>query len=183
MNFFNNMKVSKKISLGYAIILFFMIIVSIVVYSSIKTLVTSSKWVDHTYEVIRTAEQVSAALVDMETGQRGFMVTGEDEYLEPYYDGIKRFNTLIKKGQNLTSDNLPQVKRWQDVESIQAELIKTVAEPEIKARRDANLGAEAVANFKQISSRIVGKNIFDSIRAVLADLDSKFKREKKHTSS
>jgi methyl-accepting chemotaxis protein len=115
----------------------------------------------------------------METGQRGFMVTGEDEYLEPYEGGKNRFRTLIKNSQELTNDNLNQVKRWQEVEALQAELIKTVAEPEIKVRRAANLGTEAIANFKQISSRTVGKDIFESIRVVLAELDSKFKRENK----
>ncbi len=177
MHFFGDLKVSKKISLGYAVILALMIAVSLMVYSSIISIINSSKWVNHTYEVIRTAEQVSAALVDIETGLRGFMVTGQNEYLEPYDDGIKKFNTLISKGKQLTSDNPAQVTRWDEVAALQAELIKTVSEPVIKARREANLGADAVATFKKVSSRTVGKDIFDSIRAALADLESTFNQE------
>lgn len=179
MHFFSNLKVSKKISLGYAIILTLMIIISIVVYSSINTIIRSANLVEHTYEVILKAEQVSQALVNIETGQRGFMITGQDDYLEPYNVGIKQFSTFINKGQELTSDNPAQVKRWKEVAALQAELIKTVAEPEIKARREANLGVDAIATFKRISKRTVGKDIFDSIRGVLADMESKFKRENK----
>lgn len=169
---FNNLKVSKKISLGYSIILFLMLIVSIVVYSSISSIITSTKWVDHTHTVIRTAEQVSASLINIETGLRGFVITGEDDYLQPYEDGVNRFSTLINAGQELTSDNPAQVARWKEVAALKSQLIKTVAEPEIQARREVNQGADALANFKQISNRIVGKEIFDSVRAVLASMEA-----------
>ena len=176
---FNNLKVSKKITLGYSVILILMLIVSIVVYSSISSIIKSTKWVDHTYDVIRTAEQVSASLVNIETGLRGFLITGEDDYLQPYNDGINRFSTLINNGQELTSDNPVQVKRWKEVAELKAQLINTVAEPEIKLRRDVNLGADAVTKFKQISNRIVGKQIFDGVRAILASMESTFLRENK----
>lgn len=168
------MKLGKKIFSGYILILTLMAVISIVVYFSISSIVDSSKWVNHTYEVIRTGEHVSGAMVDMETGQRGFMVTGKDEYLEPYNNGIKQFDKLIKEGQALTRDNPTQVKRWQDVAALQGQWLKEVAEPEIATRRQVALGANAIANFKTISSRSVGKEIFDGIRAILADLESKF---------
>lgn len=177
MELFRNIKVSHKISLGYVSVLSLMLIVSIVVYFSITSIISSSKWVNHTYEVIRTAEQVSAALVDMETGQRGFMVTGEDEYLEPYFDGLSSFDSLIKKGLELTSDNPNQDARWKAVKEIKSTLMRAVAGPEIQARREVAKGAEAVAKFKEISSRTVGKTIFDSIRAVLGSLQSSFEAE------
>ena len=124
MNFFKNMKLGKKIFSGYILILTLMAVISIVVYFSISSIVDSSKWVNHTYEVIRTGEHVSGAMVDMETGQRGFMVTGKDEYLEPYNNGIKQFDKLIKEGQALTRDNPTQVKRWQDVAALETTKVR-----------------------------------------------------------
>ena len=148
--------------------------VSVVVYSSITSIIDASKWVNHTYVVIRTGEDVSASMVDMETGQRGFMVTGIDEYLEPYNDGNTRFDRLIKKGQELTSDNPVQIKRWKEVAGLKAQWLQEVAQPEIETRRQVSLGASATANFKTISARTVGKDIFDGIRGVLANLEAKF---------
>ncbi|MFT6778358.1 MAG: methyl-accepting chemotaxis protein [Paraglaciecola sp.] len=148
--------------------------VSVVVYSSITSIIDASKWVNHTYVVIRTGEDVSASMVDMETGQRGFMVTGIDEYLEPYNDGNTRFDSLIKKGQELTSDNPVQIKRWKEVAGLKAQWLQEVAQPEIETRRQVSLGASATANFKTISARTVGKDIFDGIRGVLVNLEAKF---------
>ncbi|MFT6909679.1 MAG: methyl-accepting chemotaxis protein [Oleiphilaceae bacterium] len=174
MNFLRNMKLGKKIYAGYIIILILMTSVSVVVYSSITSIIDASKWVNHTYVVIRTGEDVAGAMVDMETGQRGFMVTGIDEYLEPYNDGIVRFDRLIKKGKELTSDNTAQVERWRKVAELKTEWVQEVAQTEIKARRQVTLGASATANFKTISARTVGKDIFDGIRGVLANLEAKF---------
>jgi methyl-accepting chemotaxis protein len=174
VNFLSNMKLGKKIYAGYIIILILMTSVSVVVYSSITSIIDASKWVNHTYVVIRTGEDVSASMVDMETGQRGFMVTGIDEYLEPYNDGNTRFDRLIKKGQELTSDNPVQIKRWKEVAGLKAQWLQEVAQPEIETRRQVSLGASATANFKTISARTVGKDIFDGIRGVLVNLEAKF---------
>lgn len=174
----NNIKLGPKLASGFGIILLMMVIVTVVVYTNVNALVSSSKWVNHTYEVIINANAVGAAMVDMETGQRGFMISGEDEFLEPYNSGKERFQSLIAKGKKLTSDNPTQVKRWNEVAALKARWLKEAAEPEIEARHQVALGADAIANFKQVSSRTVGKDIFDSIRAALADLERKLGRNK-----
>jgi methyl-accepting chemotaxis protein len=177
MNIFSNMKVGTKISAGYGVILTLMAVVSLVVYFGIASMLDASRWVNHTYEVIRKAEAVGASMIDMETGQRGFMITGEDEYLEPFNNGIKVFERMIAEGQQLTSDNLVQGKRWKEVDDLQAQWLIEVAEPEIAARREVTQGADAVANFKTVSSRLVGKQLFDSIRGMLANLETKFTQQ------
>ena len=177
MNFFSGMKIGAKISVGFGAILTLMTITSIIVYFSITSLIESSRWVNHTYEVIRVAEKVGAAMVDMETGQRGFLISGKDEYLEPYNAGITSFKVFLKKGQKLTSDNPDQGRRWREVNNLKLQWLQETAEPEIAARNQVTRGAEALTNFKMISSRLVGKNIFDAIRVMLADLDNKFKQQ------
>ena len=174
MNILNKLKISVKLYGGFGLVLALMAIVSTVTFFSINSLVTSSKWVNHTYEVIRTAESVGAAMVDMETGQRGFMVAGKDEYLEPFNNGKKNFNKLITEGQELTSDNPTQVDRWKKVAAMKERWLAEAANPEIAARREVTKGAEAIQQFKKISARTVGKDIFDSIRAALGVLEKKF---------
>jgi len=174
MKILNKLKLTVKLAGGYGIVLSLMAIVSIVVYSSINSMVESSRWVNHTYEVIRNAESVGAAMVDMETGQRGFMIAGKDEYLEPFNNGRQVFDKLIVKGQELTSDNLAQVERWQAVAAMKEKWLKEAANPEIAARREVTKGAKAIAEFKAVSSRTVGKEIFDSIRTALGTIEGKF---------
>lgn len=177
IKFFNNMRIGRKISVGYGLILVLMTVVSTVVYFSISSIVDASRWVNHTYEVIRVAETVGSAMVDMETGQRGFIITGKDEYLAPFIAGKATFSKLIVDGKKLTSDNPEQGIRWEKVEELESVWLAEVAEPEIEARRQVTLGAEANNQFKTISARIIGKEIFDSIRVILADLEAKFQRE------
>lgn len=177
MNFLNNVKLGSKISAGYAAILVFMGVTSIIVYFSISAMVKSSGLVSHTYDVILKANAVSAAMIDMETGQRGFLITGEDAYLDPYYQGKEVFADLVESGQTLTSDNPAQVARWQEVAELKARWVAEVAEPEIEARRVVGRGAEATRYFETVSSRLIGKEIFDAIRAQLANLNATFESE------
>jgi len=166
-----NLKLGKKIGMGYAIILALMLTVSIVTYNSINSLITSTGWVDHTHEVISVGNEVSGSMVDMETGLRGFMVTGDVNYLDPYISGNKKFDKLIKEGPKLTSDNPTQVQRWKEVEQLKKEWINKWAEIEIAKRKEIAKGTKSISNFKQISSRTLGKELFDGIRAKLSKLD------------
>ena len=173
MRLWNDLRFGKKLGLGYGLILGFMILIAATVSINVSKLTESSKWVNHTYEVIRVAESLAGSMVDMETGQRGFMVTGEEQYLEPFNSGQQRFRELVSKGQTLTSDNPEQVSRWKEVEALKAKWLNQVAVPEIEARRQVTLGAEALKEFKRVSSRTVGKEIFDSIRVNLARINDK----------
>ncbi len=167
MKFLNNLKLGTKLAGGYGIVLGLMTVVSIVVYTSVDSLVESSKWVNHTYEVIRNAEAVGAAMVDMETGQRGFMITGKDEYLEPFNNGQKVFDTLIAKGKKLTSDNPVQVTRWQQVAAMKARWLKEAANPEIEARREVNKDRLTIEDLALMMENGPGKKIMDGLRAKL----------------
>ena len=169
----NDMKIKTKIILGYAIVLFLMVTVSTIAYNSVKSLIQSSGWVEHTHNVIETGDHVGASMVDMETGKRGFLVTGIDGYLDPYNSGLLTFDKYIVKGAKLTSDNPTQVARWAKVKDLKEKWIAESAEPEIKLRREVTKGDATISKFKKIASRTLGKELFDGIRAKLAVLEKK----------
>ena len=169
----NNMKIKTKIILGYTIVLFLMVTVSTIAYNSVKSLIQSSGWVEHTHKVIETGNIVSASMVDMETGKRGFLVTGIDGYLEPYNSGLVTFDKYIAKGAKLTSDNPTQVARWNKIKDLKERWISESAKPEIELRREVSNGDATIKKFKKISARTLGKDLFDGIRAKLAVLERK----------
>ena len=173
MNILNNLRIGVKLGLGFTIVLVLVAIVSFISYKGVGSMIQSSNWVNHTYKVIRVGESVSAAMVDMETGLRGFLVTGDENYLEPYYAGKKRFDRLIVQGAELTSDNPAQVTRWNNVQAMESKWLGEWAEPQIERRKQVLAGAQAVAHFKEISARILGKQLFDGIRTQLALLNEK----------
>ncbi len=124
----------------------------------------AAQWQKHTYEVLRTLDQMAAQLVDAETGQRGYLLTGDDAYLEPYRAAIKSIDQTIGNLKNLTSDNPNQQQRIHVLESLVekklAELQRT-----INFRNNEGLAA---------ASRVVlegsGKQWMDQIRAVVAEM-------------
>jgi len=175
----NNLKISTKLIMGFSTVVFLMIMVSVIAHNSIQSLIKSDKWVSHTHEVIETAEYVGISMVDMETGKRGFLVTGIDGYLEPYTNGLKNFNKYITLGASLTSDNPAQVKRWNKIKELKEKWQNESAEPEMKLRREVTKGDRTIKEFKTISSRVLGKELFDGIRAKLAILEKKAGNDEK----
>lgn len=68
-------------------------------------------WVDHTDRVIALGDQVLRRVVDMETGQRGYMVGGRDVFLEPYREAEGQVVPALGELENLVSDNTVQRER------------------------------------------------------------------------
>src|SRR6266436_1262877 len=65
----------------------------------------------HGHEVLRTLDETLARLVDAETGQRGYLLTGDEGYLEPYREAIKNLDQVTGQLKALTSGQLNQRKR------------------------------------------------------------------------
>ncbi len=75
-------------------------------------------WVDHTHEVLAAAARLVAAAVDMETGMRGYLLAGEDGFLDPYRGGEEATYAGITALQETVNDNPAQVERLAEVERV-----------------------------------------------------------------
>src|SRR5690349_6340452 len=95
----------KNLFIGYGVSLFLLLASSLASYLSIRGLVNSTELVNHTYEVSKTLDNVMAVLKDAESGQRGFLLTGDEKYLAPYNGAEEKTNNLVRTVKRLTSDN------------------------------------------------------------------------------
>ncbi len=173
---FKNMKFRTQLMLGNSVVLLMMAIIGVVVYFSVNSLTQNSKWVEHTHEVIEHGNALVAEMVNMETGMRGFLVGGKDEFLDPYNQGGENFTKLMIEAKTLVNDNPEQVRRLEKIEQLARQWDEKAAKIQIAEKRKANEGAEAMAHFKEVQSEIIGKQIFDGIRGVIARVDDKYKR-------
>lgn len=73
--------------------------------------VGSRTWVAHTHEVIEQSEQLLTALVNQETGVRGYVITGRESFLEPYQAGAADYVKTLAHLRELTRDNAQQQER------------------------------------------------------------------------
>jgi CHASE3 domain sensor protein len=80
----------------------------IIAYRSQKGLTDSFHWVSHTAEVQRQLQHLMALIDDTEAGQRGFLLTGREDYLEPYQLGVEQIPHQIESIRFLTADNPAQ---------------------------------------------------------------------------
>ena len=78
----------SKISAGF-IAAFLILLVGAFSFRSAHEALDAGRWVAHTYEVIGRLDALLAELIDVETGARGYALSGEERFLEPYQRGSR----------------------------------------------------------------------------------------------
>ena len=160
-----NMKIGMRILTGYAVALLVVGAIGVVAYRATNELVSSADWVTHTHKVKETLADLLSTMKDAETGQRGFVLTGEERYLEPYTAAVKTADARIQDVRELTLDNPSEQSRIAILQSAvakkMAELAETIA---LRRQRGEKAAVEVVLTDK-------GKNAMDEIRRVVGAMD------------
>jgi len=161
-----NMKLSLKKWFGVSLTAIGMVFVfiSIASYITSEGSTEAMKGVDHSHLVLQSIEEMLAQTTNLETGQRGFLLVGEDSYLEPFILGQQKINLVLKKLREITSDN---PRHHQHLDSIEPLIRAKTAELQetIDLRKEKGFESAMVV---VRSNR--GKKIMDEIRAVAAEM-------------
>ncbi len=139
--------------------------------SLLKVMQQSEGWVAHTYKVIGKANDILAAAVDMETGMRGYLLAGKEEFLAPYNGGSERFFKLTGEMKETVSDNPAQVQLVQEIEQTIRGWKQKVTEPTIQLRRDIG-DAKTMDDMADLVGEARGKQYFDKFRQIMADFSA-----------
>ncbi|MCM5530046.1 response regulator [Parasegetibacter sp. NRK P23] len=111
----------RNLLIGFGLSLLLLIVSSIASYLSITNLLESARLVNHTNEVIKKLEVIPSVLKDAETAQRGYLLTGEETFLEPFKGTYDQLLNQLDEVRVTTSDNPLQ---QQSVEAL-AGLVKS----------------------------------------------------------
>src|SRR6187200_3398824 len=87
----------------------------------ISHLLSVTRWVDHADRVIAQAQHTQKLLLDMETGLRGYLITGNQDFIEPYKDGTALIGSSFETLSRLISDNPAQLRCLNELRSYYAE--------------------------------------------------------------
>ena len=123
----------------------------------IAYLLNAVSWVDHTQRVISSANQLAALTGDLETGTRGFLITGDDNFLAPYTLAKPKLKIEIEALEAQVSDNPAQVDRLHRMQALVARW-DDFAREMIALKRDNK-------PFETVVRSAVGKDLFDNLRA------------------
>jgi methyl-accepting chemotaxis protein len=164
----SDLKIATRLYLGFGIIVLLLVWLVTQSYVSFARLGDANDMNIHTYHVIGETDAALAALVDVETGERGFALTGKDASLEPYNAGKEAFRKHLEAARKLTADNPRQQDRLQRLGAEQQKWLDSAIDPTIKLRR-ATQDAE-MAPVVAAEQEGKGKQGMDAMRKIVADI-------------
>ena len=160
----NNSSLRIKLMAAFGVALVLIAGAGVFSWSSTANLVDNTRMMDHTHEVLEALERVVSQLDDAETAQRGFVITGEPRYLEPYHTGVVGVELAVPDVRRLTSDDPSQQRRLDVIESLIQRKLDELSQT-IDLRR--NTGFESA---REIVLTDAEKRTMDDVRAVITEM-------------
>ena len=160
---------NKKVTAGFVVALAILAITEFISYRSTGQLVETSRQLTHTQQVVETLGNILVTMDDAETGQRGYLLTGQDPFLEPYVSAVSRLSGVLATLDKLTANDpahrhdLVLLERL--IKQKQEGLAATI---ELRKANKVAAASESVLSGS-------GKKAMDDIRALIATMQ---KREK-----
>ena len=149
----------KDITAGFVAALAVMLIAAAVTYNLIDKMADASKWVAHTQEELKKVQEIATEMAELESGQRGYIITGDERVLtgrEGTKTGVRQDIADIRK---LTSDNPSQQRRIDQLESLIAQRTEFGDQTILVRRRENFAAAEkmiATGSGIDLSEKVLG---------------------------
>ena len=152
----------RNLLIGFSISLLILILSSVASYISIKSLLNSAQLVEHSNLVSKKTNEIISTMKDAETGQRGFLLTGEPAFLEPYNGSYDKVLGMIADVKDLTKDNPEQQTNIDALSNIIVRRFSMLQD--LIDERKANATID-IPRLKE------GKDFMDSVRMVVNKMD------------
>jgi CheY-like chemotaxis protein/signal transduction histidine kinase/CHASE3 domain sensor protein len=157
----NRLKIGTKIGVCFALSLATLTTIGLISYQSTNDLIETSRQENHTYQVLSQLEELNLQLTNAETGQRGYIITGEQRYLEPYNAAIQVMNQKFKGLQRLTADNPNQQNRLDILQPLLTERMAVMKDViELRQNQSVEIAQKAIMTDR-------GKQLMDKIQKVI----------------
>ena len=160
MRFFDNLSMVRKLTLCLGIILALTVTTNLVIYAKKNQVRETTNINEHTYKVIIASNKLVEAMVNQETGLRGYLLTADRHFLAPYVHGAADFARAMAEARRLTADNPEQQGRLTKIGALAQRWRGSVAEPNIALMNVAATQAEARAS----AAGGKGKALMDQLR-------------------
>jgi CHASE3 domain sensor protein len=155
----------RKIGLGFGLSVLMLLVVGGVAYRSTDALIENNRMVTHSHEVLEGIGHLLSVMKDAETGQRGYVLTGKDSYLDPYIAATNEVRSVIDGLRAHTVDSPRQQARIAEtVPLVDAKL----AELKLTIDLRRTQGFDAALKVVETDS---GKKSMDDLRVVLRAMD------------
>jgi CHASE3 domain sensor protein len=165
MRMFGNWTVGKKLAASFGLAALTLVVIAVVSYRNASRLIENDAWVAHTHQVRTELADLLSELKDAETGQRGYLIAGDESYLAPYQSALVAIKGTLDDVRRLTADNPDQQRRLSAISPlIDAKLA------ELKQTIDLRRTNGFDAALKVVVTN-VGKTYMDQVRSITAEAD------------
>ncbi len=153
----------RKIVAGFSAAVGFMLVIGGAGWWSAKRSADTFREVDHTYQVLDQLEAGLTDMLNMQTATRGYLLTGDARFLDPYKLGSARIEQSLRTLRSLTADNPAQTERLGRLETDMAGATGIMRE--LIARREATHSADGLTE-----TLLAGKKVTDQVRQHVAEM-------------
>ncbi len=157
----------RQVTAGFGVAIFLTALLGFLSWHNSGQASEDADWVAHTQEVLTTLEATLRHLVDVETGARGFAMTGDELFLEPYEKGEGEVDQDLQALRRFTADNSGQQQRLDMLEKQVSARIK--ASWNLVAMRESTREVPGEAQLEP------GKRVMDEARATIEAMETEEK--------
>ncbi len=159
-------RLTRNLQIGFGVSLIVLIISSIASYNSIENLIESTKIVENTNQAIGQLESTISIMKDAETGQRGYLLTNDTDFLQPYNGAYNKAMRSLEHFQFLAKNSPEQIKTVISLREIVKARLKALQVSIDRKKTGANISTPELLD---------GKLEMDSLRTIInrAELDEK----------
>jgi methyl-accepting chemotaxis protein len=166
---FSDFGITRKLYLGFGAVVVILALLLGTAYTNFSRLAQANGWNNHTHEVIAETQAILESLLNMETGERGYALTGEDASMAPLKAGQAAFSEHLNKTRALTADNPAQQDRLRKLEQAEQAWHADAVAPVLALRAKANDGA-SIDPLLQFEREGRGRTGMDAMRALLKEI-------------
>ncbi|NOW97203.1 CHASE3 domain-containing protein [Mucilaginibacter sp. SG564] len=151
-------KFNRILQLGYGFSVLMLAIIGLFAYLTVNSLLLSNQDVAHSNLVVQKLEKLLSVMKDAETGQRGYLLTGNQQFLKPYQGSYHQAESLTNELFKLTSDNTQQQRNLANVKGILTHRLNKLQELIDKKQRGSAITPMDL---------LVGKSAMDDLRGAV----------------
>jgi signal transduction histidine kinase len=166
------MTIRLQLFIGFLVLILVLIVLFFVNQRLSAQILQNSTYLNNSEAVIRNSNILHKQVIDMQSGFRGYLLTRQEVFLQPYYHGVNSIPPLIKEQRGLLSTE-SQKQKLDSIDFLHQEWVE-YADSLISTKRDtlpeSNLRYESLFNRKLKME--VGKKLNDRIRDIFISLDN-----------
>lgn len=172
--FFDKLRLRSKLLFGFAIPIFAILLLSFLSNSSIKNLLKVNQSLTQDMSMVTEVSAIRSAMLEMESGMRGYLISGKESFLTRYQQGLSDFEKQISQLRAGYQNTPQQLQRINDIEQLQKTWLLEAAQPQIDMRKEIAQGEAATQRYFELSSRDLGPKTITEFRTLIDEMAAEF---------